>query len=106
MRAIHTPITCAHCETPIVPVRSDTKYCGVRCRVAAHRKRKREAGENSGNDEPREAQASHRSSCPTRYTPTAAQISREVYQMTLRGYGKKTSSALSSGPFPPKEYGA
>jgi len=42
MRVHHRPIACAHCGSLIVPVRSDTKYCGVRCRVAAHRQRKRE----------------------------------------------------------------
>lgn len=32
---------CASCGAPFLPQRRDAVYCGVRCRVAAHRKRKK-----------------------------------------------------------------
>jgi hypothetical protein len=34
---------CQHCGTAFAPARSDARYCSGRCRVAAHRARRREA---------------------------------------------------------------
>lgn len=42
-----TPTECAYCGAVFEARRSDAKYCGVRCRVAAHRARRGAASSRS-----------------------------------------------------------
>lgn len=37
------PVECAECGQPLVPLRSDTRYCSPLCRVRAHRRRRRQS---------------------------------------------------------------